>query len=76
MEKISKNVRKVVDKIRKLYGESPDLNTRIIDIQGQKIGCLFFESSSQTSTISDFIIKAVDYTKDNLFDSLFDSSKK
>ena len=46
MEKIDKNVRKVTRKIKKLYGESPDLNTRIIDIQGQKIGCLFFESSS------------------------------
>ena len=75
MEKIDKNVRKVIYKIKKLYGESPDLNTRIIDIQGQKIGCLFFESSSQTSTISDFIIKAVDYTKDNIFDDLFESLK-
>lgn len=75
MEKIDKNVRKVTRKIKKLYGESPDLNTRIIDIQGQKIGCLFFESSSQTSTISDFIIKAVDYTKDNIFDDLFESLK-
>lgn len=42
MEKIDKNVRKVTRKIKKLYGESPDLNTRIIDIQGQKNWLSFF----------------------------------
>ena len=41
MEKIDKNVRKVTRKIKKLYGESPDLNTRIIDIQGQKLVVFF-----------------------------------
>ncbi len=75
MEKIK--AEKVIEKIKKIYGDSGDVNSRIIDIKGTKVGCIFLESSSQTSTISDFIIKStVLVEKDkNLFNNLLNILK-
>ena len=77
MEKIEKNAKKVIEKTKKLYGNSPDVNTRLINIKGTNIGIIFLESSSQASTISDFIIKGTLYTKTNknLFQNIFDALK-
>lgn len=77
MEKIITNAKKVIEKTKKLYGNSPDLNTRIINIKGTNVGILFFESSSQASTISDFIIKGTLYTatNKNLFQNIFEALK-
>lgn len=57
--KIEKNVKIVIEKVKKLYGNSSDLNARTIKIKNKNIGILFLESSSSTSTISDFIVKSV-----------------
>ena len=72
MEKIEKDVNKIIKKIKNKYGNSSDINDRIINIKGIKVGCIFLESSSQTSTISDFIIKSIVYIeKDkNIFNSI------
>ena len=72
MEKIDKNVKNVIKKIKQKYGNSSDINERIINIKGTNIGCLFLESSSQTSTISDFIIKSIVYIEKekNIFNNL------
>ena len=77
MEKIEKNAKKVIEKTKKLYGNSPDLNTRIINIKGTNVGIIFLESSSQASTISDFIVKGTLYTASNknLFQNIFDALK-
>lgn len=77
MEKIEKNAKKVIEKTKKLYGNSPDINTRLINLKGTNIGIIFLESSSQASTISDFIIKGTLYTKTNknLFQNIFDALK-
>ena len=77
MEKIEKNAKKVIEKQKKLYGNSPDINTRLINIKGTNVGILFLESSSQASTISDFIIKGTLYasTNKNLFQNIFDALK-
>ena len=77
MEKIEKGAKKVIEKTKKLYGNSPDVNTRLINIKGTNIGIIFLESSSQASTISDFIIKGTLYTKinKNLFQNIFDALK-
>lgn len=77
MEKINKNIEKVIDKVKKIYGNSGDVSSRIIDIKGSKIGCIFLESSSQTRTISDFIIKSAILTEKskNLFNNLLDILK-
>ena len=77
MGKIEKNAKKVIDKIKKLYGNSPDVNSRLINIKGTNVGCIFLESSSQASTVSDFIIKGTLYTKDctNVFQNLFKTLK-
>lgn len=77
MEKIPKSINETVKKIQKKYGQSKDLNTRIINIKGTKIACIFLESSSQTSTISDFIIKGAIHTKDSqkLFQNIFENLK-
>ena len=72
MEKIDKNVKQTINKIKTKYGNSADVNDRIIKIKGTNVGCIFLESSSQTSTISDFIIKSIVYIeKDkNIFNSI------
>ena len=63
MIKIEKSVKKTIEKIKKEYGNSNDLNTRIIKIEKTNIGILFMESSSSTTTISDFIVKSIDNIK-------------
>lgn len=75
--KIDNNVIKNIDKIKQLYGNSPDLNTRIIKINNKNIGVLFMESSSNTSSISDFIFKAITYIKDesNIFSNVYNNLK-
>ena len=44
MEKIEKNAKKIVQKVKKLYGNSPDVNSRIINIKGKNVGIIFLES--------------------------------
>ena len=77
MEKIEKKAKKVIEKTKKLYGNSPDINTRLINIKGTNVGVIFLESSSQASTISDFIIKGTLYAGNNktLFQNIFDALK-
>ncbi len=71
--KIDKNVNKVTSKIRELYGNSNDLNTRIINVHGTNIGILFMESSSSTSNISEYIIRAINYISEekSIFTSIY-----
>ncbi|MBR2833456.1 MAG: spore germination protein [Bacilli bacterium] len=77
MIKIEKSVKKTIEKIKKEYGNSNDLNTRIIKIEKTNIGILFMESSSSTTTISDFIVKSIDNIKNEkkIFENLFDTIK-
>ena len=77
MEKIEKNAKKIVQKVKTLYGNSPDVNSRIINIKGKNVGIIFLESSSQASTVSDFIIKGTLYTKENknIFQNIFEALK-
>lgn len=73
-----KNVNQILDFMKKKYGNSPDLNTRIIKVGKINIGILFMESSSSTTTISDFIIKAIDFTKNDdfkIFNNLYKKLK-
>lgn len=78
MIKIDKNAKTVINKIKEMYGESSDLNTRTIKIGKTNIGIIFMESSSSTTTISDFIVKAVDYiSKDSslIFNNIYNKLK-
>lgn len=77
MEKIEKNAKKIVQKVKKIYGNSPDVNSRTINIKGKNVGIIFLESSSQASTVSDFIIKGTLYTKENknIFQNIFEALK-
>lgn len=77
MEKINKNVIENIKKIKKIYGNSSDINQRIIKIKNKQIGIIFLESSSSTKTISDFIIKSTVYSKNNknIFNSVFNLLK-
>lgn len=75
---ILKNVNQVLNIMKEKYGNSPDLNTRIIKVGKTNIGILFMESSSSTTVISDFIIKAIDFTKNddlNIFSNLYKKLK-
>ena len=72
-----KKAKKIIEKIKKLYGNSPDINTRLINVKGTNIGIIFLESSSQASTISDFIIKGTLYASSNktIFQNIFEALK-
>ena len=61
MGKINKNINTVIHQIKKTYGNSNDLCTRVIKTGTKKIGILFMESSSSSETVSKFIIKAIDH---------------
>lgn len=74
MVAINKNAQEVLTEIKNLYGQSGDLNTRLIKVGKKNVGVIFMESSSSTQTISDFIIKAIDYVGNNpngLFKNLY-----
>ncbi len=78
MVKIDKQAENVLNKIKELYGQSQDLNTRLIKNGKTNIGVMFMESSSSTQTVSDFIIKGIDYvSKDSskLFDNIYNNLK-
>ncbi len=77
MKPIDIKAETVVNKIKKSYGNSGDLNTRLISVGKSKIGVLFMESSSATANISDFIIKGIDFiTNDkNIFNDLYNNLK-
>ena len=77
MEKIEKNAKKIVQKVKTLYGNRPNVNSRIINIKWKNVGIIFLESSSQASTVSDFIIKGTLYTKENknIFQNIFEALK-
>ena len=72
---INKDVNITIDKIKKIYGNSSDINTRTFKVNNKKIGCIFLESSSSASTISDFIVKSMVYIEksNNIFNDLFTS---
>lgn len=76
MVKIDKNVYKVIDKVKCIYGNSPDINTRTIKIKGVNVGVIFLESSSEAGTVSDFIIKGTLYTNGiSIFQNIFNGLK-
>lgn len=77
MEKIDKNVQENISKIKKLYGNSCDINTRILKIDKTNIGVIFLESSSSCSNISDFIVKSINMiSKDkSIFQSVYENLK-
>ncbi len=77
MEKIIKNAEKNIEKIKKLYGNSSDLSTRIIKLGKVNVGIMFMESSSASSTVSDFVIKSINMIADekNFFQSVYDNLK-
>ena len=72
---IDKSVKKVIKKIKERYGNSSDLNTRIIKKKDKEIGILFLESASSTSTISDFITKSVIVENKPLLKTIFNNLK-
>ncbi|MFQ8643361.1 MAG: spore germination protein [Oscillospiraceae bacterium] len=78
MVEIEKNAENVLNKIKELYGNSGDLNTRLIKVGKTNVGVMFMESSSSTQTISDFIIKGVDYVSrdsSKIFDNIYTNLK-
>ncbi len=69
------NVDKIINKLKRQYGNSNDLNTRVIKISNTKIGILFMESTSSTNNISEYIIRAINYIADEkgIFTSIYNA---
>ena len=68
----NKNVLEIIEDIKQKYGKSADINTRIIKKENKNIGIIFLESSSNASTISDFIVKSV-IKENSVFKSIFNT---
>lgn len=81
MNKLSNNVKKNLDTLKSMYGNSGDIVTREITINKKKVGYIYLESVSSDDKISDFLMKDLSsYTKfkkigffENLLDSLENS---
>lgn len=74
---IEKNVQKNIEKIKKIYGYSTDISTRIIKLGKVNVGIIFLESSSAGLTISENIIKSINMIDDDkeIFQSVYDNLK-
>jgi len=74
---INKNLEQNLEYIKKEYGNSGDLITRIIKIKNKKIAYVFLQSVSSDDKISDFLMKNISfYVKENsinIFKNLFTS---
>lgn len=68
----NKNVLEIIEDIKQKYGKSADINTRIIKKENRNVGIIFLESSSNSSTISDFIVKSV-IKENSVFKSIFNT---
>ena len=65
---------KIIEQVTKMLGNSPDLTTRIIKKGRNKVGYLFFDSTSSDDKISNFLNKSlVCVNHKNIFDSLYAS---
>lgn len=56
---ISKNIDINIDNIKKIYGNSGDIQNRIIKIKNKKIAYMYLESVSSDDKISDFLVKNI-----------------
>lgn len=68
----NKNVLEIIENIKQKYGKSTDINTRIIKKENKNVGIIFLESSSNASTISDFIVKSL-IKENSVFKSIFNT---
>ena len=77
MEKIVKDAEKNIEKVKKIYGNSSDLTTRIIKLGKVNVGIMFMESSSAALTVSEHIIKSINMIENDkkIFESVFDNLK-
>ena len=66
------NIDKIIENVSKKLGNSPDLSTRIIKKGKNRVGYLFFDSTSSDDKISNFLNKSlVCVNRKNLFNSLY-----
>lgn len=79
--KLDKNVKKNLEYIKKINGDSPDFNTRYIRIGNKYIGYSFYTSVSSDDKISEYLVKSIiDSIKhssifDNIFQNIFNTLK-
>ena len=75
MEKVDKSLNVVINKIKKMGGNSDDITIRELSIGKEVIACIYLESVSSDDKISDFIMKSIGLEirdrKKNIFDNLF-----
>lgn len=71
--KIDKTVNKVIENIKLMNGDSPDLTIRNINIMYKNIGYIYLESVSSDDKVSNFLMKSIVKIteKSTIFDNLF-----
>ena len=71
---LDNNIDKIMENVSKMIGNSPDLSTRVIKKGRNRIGYLFFDSTSSDDKISNFLNKSlICVNHKNLFNSLYTS---
>jgi len=81
MDKLDKNIKKIIDKIKELTGNSPDITIKEIKISNTYMATIYIETISDSEQINNFILKTVEkkilYDKKinskNILDIMFNS---
>lgn len=79
--KIDKKVNKIIERIKLMNGDSPDLTIRNINIMYKNIGYIYLESVSSDDKISNYLMKSIvkitekSTILDNLFSNIYDELK-
>lgn len=72
---IDKKIKTVIDTIKQINGESSDISSKELEINGKKIAYIYLESTSGDDKISNFLGKSLSFDvknkKSNLFENLF-----
>lgn len=75
MEKIDTNINTIIDKIKKMNGNSCDITTRIFKLKNTNVAYIYLESVSSDDKISDFLSRSIStdikYKKINIFENIF-----
>lgn len=78
---IDKKVNKIIDKIKVMNGNSPDLTIRNIKVGYKNIGYIYLESVSSDDKISNYLMKSIvkitekSFFLDNIFTNIYNELK-
>lgn len=75
MQKLDNKINLIIDKIKKMNGNSCDITTRTFKLKNANVAYIYLESVSSDDKISDFLSRSISsdikYKKINIFENIF-----